>query len=158
MRKSLIQKKAVDKKTLNRFRGGSLLMLSRKTTVSGKIPYFIFRINENVSIEQNLEDNNEIDVSLSFPLEETAKELLDRGIPILIFETPILVKRDFSQSYKDRYYWRSKQQKPGKFWQVKFMLNERLCVMFLTEKQYNHELVKAVPARLEKDYSKNKRS
>lgn len=156
MRKPRLAKEITEKvvkKPFVRFRGGSLLMLSRKTTVSGKIPFFIFGNNETVQAEQK-ESSEEIDVSAAFPLEEHAKEFLDRGVPILVFETPTLVKRDFSQKHKDHYYWRSKQQKPGKYWQVKFVLNERLCVMFLTEKQYNHELVKAVPARLEKDYSK----
>jgi len=157
MRKSRNQKESIEKtpkESQIRFKGGSLLMLSKKTTVSGKIPYFIYQSN---SIHLNNQSDEVMDVTSIYPLEMIPKEVLDRGIPIFVFETPVLVKRNFSLEHKD-YYYLHPRQKAGKFWQVKFVLNEKLCVMFLTEKQYNHELIKAVPARLEKNYSKIKRN
>ena len=159
MRKPRIQAPGVAKVIKSpqiRFKGGALLMLSRKTTVSGKIPYFMFGLGGINTPEQKEAENtnSEIDISLIFPLDAPAQHALERGIPILVFETPILVKRDFSQKFKDYRYSRSHLQKPGKFWQVKFVLNERLCIMFLTAKQYNHELVKAVPAIFPKTASR----
>lgn len=121
----------------NRFVEGKLVMLSRKNLTSGPIPYFM--------VDPPVKEENPGFV------QSNIADHLERGVPILLVETPELISReDIPQASRSAtYHVRDKN-----FWKVKFLMGEQIYQMFLTNRQYNHELVKAVPRRLTKDYSR----
>jgi hypothetical protein len=127
-----------------RFKSGSLLMMSTKNKAHGRVLYYvlnnIFSTRRfDAKLEKALQEKDS-DIAFGFPMESRGDKILDRGVPIFVYETPILVKRRYE--YGDR--------TPEKYWQIKFIFDGKLCVMFLKEKQYNHELLKVVEPRMKK--------
>lgn len=121
----------------NRFVKGKLVMLSRKNVASGSIPYF------KVAPPVKEENRGFVQPNIAGHLE--------RGIPIFLVETPELISREDIPPASRSWTARGGDKN---FWKVKFLMNEQIYQMFMTNRQYNHELVKAVPRRLTKDYSR----
>src|SRR5690606_23549866 len=134
---------------------GKLVMLSRKNVASGSIPYF--------KVAPPIKEENRGFV------QPNIAGYLERGVPIFLVETPELISREdippasrppvliflippASRPPVSRSWTARGGDK--KFWKVKFLMNEQIYQMFMTNRQYNHELVKAVPRRLTKDYSR----
>ena len=125
-----------------RFVKGKLVMLSRKNTKSGDIPYFKKAEVDKMPAQTNR--TNRYYGTLSTNLR------LQRGIPIFLSADPEFLP--FKDLPPLPYYFFGRN-KDKNFWKVTFLLEEQLYVMFLSNRQYNHELVKAVPRRLSKDYT-----
>lgn len=115
-----------------RFVKGKLVMLSRKNTRSGNISYF---------------DTDPKNGQGSY---QRAAGYLERGIPIFLTEDPEKLDRT---KIKDG-PWELRRLRDNFIWKITFLKDEKLYVMYMAQRQYNHELVKAVPRRLTKDYSR----
>lgn len=118
-----------------RFIKGRLVMLSRKNQKSGNILFYEI---ETINAHRN---------SYYFPYAGA----LGRGVPVLLTEDPKLKARQVIPLFRDFRSGGNRNEK--EFWEIYFLMNEKIYVMYLSNKQYNHELVKAVPRRLTKDYS-----
>jgi hypothetical protein len=133
----------VPKKNQPRFRAGKLVMLSKKNTKSGELPYFS---DEEPSAAEN-------------PL---AAGYLGRGIPVLLIEDPVLI----DQKAKPKKSWvlvysfkrNRKQKQTHTCWKIRFLLGHKIYRLHLTKNQYDHELVLAVPRRMQKDYSASQKN
>jgi len=120
--------------TKPRFTKGKLVMLSRKNVRSGAIPFY-----DPANDDKRKSYGNFV-------------SQLERGVPILLTADP-----EFLDKKKIGNLPRHLQRYPDKeMWKVSFLLEEKLYFMYLTNRQYNHELVKAVPRRLTKDYGSDR--
>lgn len=128
-----------------RFKSGSLLMMSAKNKAHGRVLYYLLnnislRRTSDAKLEKALLEKDS-DIAFGFPIGLREDRVLERGVPIFVYETPLLVKR----------YHEFGDRTPEKYWQIKFIFDGKLCVMFLKEKQYNHELLKVVAPRIKKN-------
>jgi len=141
----------MDKQNKNlRFTEGKLVMYSKKNTRSGLIKYFLPTTNKNKSIYSYLQRVT----GTAHRYVETYVDNMKRGVPFLLIEDPKLV------STKEKYFLyqgtnsdANSRAKGQMFWRIKFLYKEQIYVSYLTRKQYSQELVIAVLARLNKDYS-----
>lgn len=114
-----------------RFTKGKLVMFSRKPIFRDKIPYY----NYNSVVDRK-----------SLPI----AGYLSRGVPFLLTENPEILSQEmltqilgFMPNKGDKF-----------FWKITILLDEQVYQIFLTKRQYNHELVKAVERRIVKDYTR----
>lgn len=123
-----------------RFAAGSLVMLSRKATefTTGKVVYAYPKGTEPKDTWRHM----------PVPTEEKVAGELDRGVPILILEDPERVRFTVKVDRRSQ----KKIERVEKYWKIRFLLDEKIYHMYLTQKQYHNELVKAVSRRMKKDY------
>lgn len=134
--------------SLPRFVNGKLVMLSRKNQVSGNIPYFKISPLSTATVKPSTSTQSTASWQT---YQSILGGQLERGVPVLLTKDPELVPRDAVADLL-RYGGRSRDSDKN-LWRVTFLLEEQLYVMILTNRQFNHELVKAVPRRLTKDYT-----
>lgn len=127
-----------------RFSAGKLVMLSRKNTYSGTIAYY-YPLDINDAVETSRRGR------IPDPRYEQRAGLLDRGEPILILEEPQFI--DNAPLRPGYSFGQRRRDTKIKYWKIKFLYEEKVYHLYLTMKQYNHELVRAVPKRLKKDYA-----
>lgn len=125
-----------------RFSAGKLVMLSRKNVKSGAIPYFYFR-------GEKQKNNNVFDWTMQHGSYSRPAGFLGRGVPVLLIKNPEYLNS--IDDFKFRIYTGIRTKK---IWRLVILLEEQKYVIYLSGTQYRHELVRAVPRRLNKDYSK----
>lgn len=145
--------KATHTKSLGtRFVAGELAMLSKKNIASGKIPYFM-ETHELSEFDKTKKPTTDLRVAKAGDL--------DRGTPILLIENPkevTVVAKPTShygmgmRSQKYTLFFNRKKKHAYKSWLIKFILDGKMHRMYLTKSQYHHELVRALPARIKKNY------
>lgn len=139
-----------------RFVAGELVILSRKNTASGKLPYFV-ETHELSEFDKTKKPTTDLRIAKAGDL--------DRGTPILLIENPkeVMVAVKPANHYtmgmrvqKYTLFFNKKKKHAYKSWLIKFILDGKMHRMYLTKSQYHHELVRAVPARIKKNYDPKK--
>lgn len=133
-----------------RFVAGKLVMLSRKEVKSGEsLPYYA----DEAEAPEQKRSGRFSRMPAPRPMGQ-----LKRGVPVLLVEDPKMVpefvqqQRGWGMSRFELRKYCGKEANKNRSWMIRFILDEKIYRMYLTKYQYNNELVRAVPKRLEKDY------
>jgi len=129
------RKMNIARKTSNRFAAGKLVMFSRKNKSMLDIIYFLI-----TDLPGGPSRNK-----------EAWGGRMKRGEPFFLAKDPVYVPKKSIKIYYKSYLPES-YSRENYCWEVTFLLNEKIYIMYLTDKIYNHELVKASSKRLEKTY------